>query len=157
MLRLYHLLQLHRLESVFSQPLKATYDCLDTEGDEKTFLFYYILANETAFDYKADNRADVIVAAHLQEENALTVERDEGHIRIDYPLIVPAKQRVKFAIHLAYRYRGKETLNADASLEERKNYYKALADYVSKELDNLDGFLLFDKANRCQINFPKGW
>lgn len=32
-----------------------------------------------------------------------------------------------------------------------------LAAYVNKELTNLGGFVLFDKENHYQIDFPKGW
>jgi hypothetical protein len=42
-------------------------------------------------------------------------------------------------------------------LEEQGNFRKALAGYVSKEMGNVDGFVVFDETNRYQINFPKGW
>jgi len=32
-----------------------------------------------------------------------------------------------------------------------------LSTFVNKELPNLEGFVLFDRKNRVQINLPKGW
>jgi hypothetical protein len=138
--------------------LKATYDYIDTEGDKRTIVFYYTLENKTDADYKVESGVNATIALHLQRQDSLSVERDESYVKIDYPLFVPAKQRSRFAIHLlAYPYQGKEVLKADASLEERRSFRKALAGYVSKDMGNLDGFVLLDEANRYQINFPKGW
>jgi hypothetical protein len=137
--------------------IKATYDHIDTEGDKRMIVFYYILENVTATDYKVENGSNTVVAARLKRQNSLSVVRDEGWGKIDYPLFVPAKQRVLVAIHLAYPFYGKEEPNTDASFEDRRDYRIAVAGYVSKKMTNLDGFVLFDKANRYQINFPKGW
>jgi hypothetical protein len=142
-----------------SAAIKATYDSIDTEGDKRTFVFDYTLENETDADYKVNSDALVTVAGRLQTQKSLSMlGGHEGVVKIDYPIFVPARQRVRFAIHLlAYPYKGELKLNSDASREERRNYYKALEGYVRKELANLDGFVLFDEVNRYQINFPKGW
>jgi hypothetical protein len=41
--------------------------------------------------------------------------------------------------------------------EEKKQFRDELRKYVSGELPNLDGFVLFDERNRYQIDFPGGW
>jgi hypothetical protein len=75
---------------------------------------------------------------------------------ISYPIFVPAKKRVRFAIHLTpYGYPGKEKENPD--LAERRRYRHAIEKYLAEELTNLDGFDLLDESNRYEINFPSGW
>jgi len=78
-------------------------------------------------------------------------------LEINYPIFIPAKQRGRYSISLpSYRYPGGK-LKDDASKEERQAYGKAISAYVNEKFGNLNGFVLFDEANRYQINFPKGW
>lgn len=40
---------------------------------------------------------------------------------------------------------------------QRKQIYRAVAEYVSDELSNLDGFTIFDESHRYEISLPPGW
>ena len=40
---------------------------------------------------------------------------------------------------------------------DKSEYRKALELYIREKYVNLDGFVLFDQANRYQIDFPSGW
>jgi hypothetical protein len=135
--------------------IKADYDRADTEGDNNTIVVYYTLENTTDFDYRVDDSHDITMNGKLEKQHSLSPFSVSGFSKIDYPILVPAKKRVRFAVHIEYRYPEKEKRHAD--LEERKKYREAVEKYVSDELSNLDGFDLLDETNRYEIIFPAGW
>jgi len=133
--------------------IKAEYDRAGTEGDKNTIAFYYTLENTTDFDYRVEDGQNILMSGKLEEEK--TLSRDSDFVRIDYPIIVPAKKRVYFAVHIGYPYPEKE--KEHANLEERRTYRAGIEKFVSDELGNLDGFDLLDETNRYEILFPGGW
>jgi len=135
--------------------ITATYDSVDTEGEKNYFVFYYTLQNNTDFDYNFSDLTNITVMAKLKKQNSLSGQKKDEFLKPDYPILIPAKQRIRFALHLGYPY--DKTLKKDASKEEREKYRKDMEAYANKEFSNLDGFVLFDELNRYQIEFPKGW
>ncbi len=133
--------------------IKADYDSTNTEGDKNTVVFYYTLENTTDFDYRIEDAQSVLMSATLMKQKNFSPFGENE--RIDYPIFVPAKKRVRFRIHLGYPCPVKEKENAD--LEERRKHRKAVEKYVADELTNLDGFDFLDEANRYEIVFPAGW
>jgi len=121
--------------------------------DNNDIVIYYTLENTTAFDYRVEDGHDVTMSATLQKEKSLS--RFSQQEKIDYPIFVPAKKRVRFAVHLPYPYPVKEKNND--TLEERRKYTAAVEKYVVNEMGNLDGFDLLDETNRYEIIFPGGW
>ncbi len=93
------------------------------------------------------------MSAKLQKQNNLSPFHEDG--KIDYPILVPAKKRVRFRVHIEYPYPEKEEENVNA--EERKRYREAIEKYITDELSNLDGFDMLDETNRYEIIFPAGW
>jgi hypothetical protein len=75
--------------------------------------------------------------------------------RIDYPMYVPAKKRIRFAVHLDYPYPIKNI--AKPNSEDGKKYRQNVEKYIAEELANLDGFDFLDEANRYEVVFPNGW
>src|SRR5258708_39019386 len=75
--------------------------------------------------------------------------------KIDYPVFVPAKKRVRFAIHLGYPY--PEKMKANPAPGDGKKYRESVEKYTMDELNNLDGFDLLDETNRYKIIFPTAW
>ena len=140
--------------------ITATFDRIDTEGQNNTLLFAYTLENNTLFDYKVTGQSSVIMTAKLNRQRSLSLDRNDHFITVDYPIFIPSGQRTQFLIHLGYpyRYEGiRERPIANASSEERKKYREAVAAFVNEQMGNVDGFVLFDEINRYQITFPKGW
>jgi hypothetical protein len=136
--------------------ITATYDRVDTEGDENTIVIYYTLENKTEFDYTIEKEQGLIVLAKLQQEGSLTgTKRDDKLLQLDYPVFIPSKQRFRLAVHLKYSYDLKEKTNS--TIEERRKYRKGLEEYINNEMSNLDGFVLFDEQKRFEITLPKGW
>ncbi len=133
--------------------IRADYDYAYTEGDKNSIVFYYTLENMTNFDYRVADGHGILMSAKLQRQNNLSPFGEDE--RIDYPIFVPAKKRVRFPIHITYTYPVKEKQGANT--EERKKYREAVEKYIADEFGNLDGFDLLDETNRYEIIFPGGW
>jgi hypothetical protein len=136
-----------------STSIKADYDYAYTEGDGNNIVVYYTLENMSDFDYRVEDGHNMTIGAKLKKESSLSPFNETG--KIDYPIFVPAKKRVRFPIHLSYPYPVKE--NPKADVDERKKYRQAVEKYLSDELGNLDGFDLLDETSRYEIIFPNGW
>ena len=132
----------------------ALYESLDTEGDENTYRFVYTLENTTDTDYRVENDSNIHLAAFLKRSQALSFS-DSKDLRIDYPIYVPAKSRVRFTVHLGYPYPIKP--NPGAGDDEQHDFNTKVAQYVTKELGNVDGFTLLDENSRYKIVMPNGW
>lgn len=136
-----------------TRAIRAEYDYASTEGDNNNIVIYYTLENTTSFDYRVEDGHDVTMNATLERENSLSPFSDFE--KIDYPIFIPAKKRVRFGIHIKYPYSIRQKV--DANVEERRKYREALEKYMADEMYNLDGFDLLDHTNRYEILFPAGW
>ncbi len=141
--------------------LIATFEKIDTDLGPPSengvrpnqFVFYYTLENTTDLDYRLPPRDQLELSAKLASENSLTT--DETISLDEQPVFLPARQRIRFTIHLRHPFT--DDFGPEHTIEERRNRRKAIAAHVSAELSNLDGFVIFDPQSRYQINFPNGW
>jgi hypothetical protein len=102
-----------------------------------------------------DDVAKITLLVKLERQKSLSGGKNDSFLKGDFPLFLPAKQRLRFGIHLGYPYEKKGKDNP--SREEQVQYRKEVASYVKNELSNVDGFVLFDEAKRYQVDFPPGW
>jgi len=137
--------------------LKATFVGIWTEGEKRTISFSYVLENRTDVDYEVQSGESIVLGFHLLQENGLSLVHDENVLRVNWPLFVPAKQRVLFNIYSGFSFVGQEEPRADATADEERNYRKAVGDFFTRKDGNWNGFVILDKINRYQIDFPKGW
>jgi hypothetical protein len=136
----------------------ATYDSIDTEGQSgrwegqppNRLVFYYTLQNNTDSDYQFSDLTNIVVMAKLKRQKSLSGQKGDKFLQPDSPVLIPAKQRIRFALHVGYPYEYDKSLKAGASKKD-------IEAYVNEKFSNLDGFALFDENNRYQIDFPKGW
>lgn len=135
--------------------ITAIYDSIGTEGSQNYLVFYYTLQNNTAFDYELSDLSNVILMADLKKQDSFAGQKNNKILQPNYPVMIPAKQRLRFAVHLRYPY--DKSLNEDASADDRKKYRKELEAYVNKHISSLNGFVLFDENHGYQIELPKGW
>jgi hypothetical protein len=91
----------------------------------------------------------------LEKQKSLSGEKGDPFLKFDFPLLLPAKQRLRFAIHLKWPYDKK--IKAETTKDEREKYRKELSAFLKEQAPNLDGFAIFDELNRYQIDFPRGW
>ena len=148
--------------------IKTTFNYVETEGEHNQLIFHYTLENTTNFDYRIEDESNVVIMKKLEKQKSLSL--DAGTLRGDFPVFVPARQRLQFAIHTQMHYTPNqvitvpleeleetEILKGQAKQEAENRFRKKLAAFVMEEMTSLDGFVLFDKENHYRIDFPKGW
>lgn len=134
--------------------ITASYESLDTEGDANTFRFVYTLQNNTDADYRIETDSGVHLAAFLKRSQALSFS-DTQNLHTDFPIYIPTKSRVRLQIHLNYPYPIKP--NYQASDDEQHDFNTRVAQFVTKELGNVDGFVLLDENSKDKIVMSNGW
>ncbi len=134
----------------------AKYDYVSTEPSDNTFVFYYVLQNNTAEDYRleSDDRESMVLMSLLENEKSLASDGSDL-LTIDLPLFIPANQRLRVEIHVKYPF--DEALPEGATDEQREAYQARLRSFLNDRMGNLTGFSLYDQRKRYQILFPKGW
>ena len=90
----------------------------------------------------------------MKWSQALSFSKSE-YLHADYPIYIPAKSRVRFQVHLGYPYPIKPDYNASDDVQH--DFNTKVAQYVTRELGNVDGFTLLDDDNRYKILMPNGW
>lgn len=140
-----------------SQAIVAKFDYPDAEGKvgSKTLVLYYTLENTTDFDYRMPKKDQLEINGRLRRENSLSAS--SGAISIDDDEnFFPARQRRRFAIHLGYPIEVE--LGSEAKTkEDHHREWQIIADFMKKDLPNLNGFVIYDQSQRYQIDFPNGW
>jgi hypothetical protein len=137
-----------------SHAVTATFDQVDTAGDNRHLRFLYALENHTDTDYKTPTPI-LKVSAVVDEQGKLTAA---GQVKFEEDdIFIPAKQRLLVHLEMPdYRYPGTGVLANDTP-EDRKKYRDAVRKYVKDDLPRLYGFAAFDEISRYRINFPSGW
>lgn len=173
---LWFMLRPKPLKAWNTQALKASLDSIDTEGERDNLVFEYMVENTTSSDYRVSSAGELSVAARLTAQKGLTMDREQKGLRLDYPIFIPAGQRVRLTVHLmeySYssenvidkairgtaegpweKYRVPPAAGADTTTQKHREEVKA---YVAEELKNLDGFVIFDESHRYEIELPRDW
>ncbi len=136
------------------QAITAEYELLSTRGGENHIVFIYTLQNNTDEDFRLDSDIGINLTPRLQEEREFA-QFSQTYFTLEYPVFVPAHNRVRQFIESKFKYPIQE--KEDATKEDRKQYRKALAKHVIDKWSNLDGFVVFDTVHRYEIDFPTGW
>jgi hypothetical protein len=134
--------------------ITAEYDFVRPSGDKNYLTFHYILQNNSDSDYRLDSDAGIEISGRLKQERGLSTFGDH-YVTAEYPVFVPANNRVWLSLTIPYPYPEKE--KDKPTDDERKQFTANVAKYVTDEMGNLDGFVLFDTLNRYEIDFPNGW
>jgi hypothetical protein len=132
------------------QAVTAEYDYASTDDDNKIF-FYYTVQNNTESDYRLDSDVQVELSARLKQEKAL--DSSGKIVTLDYPVFIPPKGRVRLKVKIPYTYPDHDKESTDDELHEHN---RKVAQFLAKEATNLDGFVLYDTANKYEIDFPSG-
>jgi hypothetical protein len=129
--------------------IKATYVGSQLRQIDKALagLFLsYDLANNTDRDYRLANTPGVVIMSRLKSGHSLS---QEELIRLSYPAFLPANRRVRIAIEISHPFAWPAP--GDPALESK------LKDFVKQRLAKVEGFVLFDEVNRCQVELPSAW
>jgi hypothetical protein len=136
------------------QAITAEYDYARPSGEKDYLTFHYILQNNTDFDYRVDSSSEIQITGRLKQEKGYSAFSNQ-YVTTEYPVFVPAKNRVWVSLSIPYPYPVKE--KEKPTDDERKEFTTAVAKYIADKISNLDGFVWFDTRNRYQIDFPGGW
>jgi len=135
--------------------ITGEFESVDTEGNGRTFLFYFTLANHTGSDYSLESSSDAPLYSKIQDSKSLmTVKHDEGEL--EFPIFIPQHGRTRIILHLlSYGYPWKNVNPADDA--NKKQHRLEVARYLNDEMTNLNGFEIFDHVNHYEIVLPPGW
>jgi hypothetical protein len=134
--------------------ITAKYESVDVTGEDKHIYFVYNLNNHTDTDFRLENNSQVHLGASLKRSSSISFS-DSDFLTADYPIYVPAKHNVRVKLTIKYPY----TVPYDdkSSDDVKHDWETKLAIYLTKEISNLNGFVLMDENTRYQINLPNGW
>src|SRR5215469_14405544 len=80
----------------------------------------------------------------------------EDDFQLGLPLYIPAHKKTRIDLVMK-AYTVDATYPENASQQEKDQYYKTVADYVTNKMSNLNGFVIYDESSRTEIDLPNGW
>ena len=107
------------------------------------FEFWYALENTTSQDLTLTSGSEVDIKGKLTSG---ILSACGNCINVSYPVFIPAHHSIQIPIELTYAYPT-----------DRKRQEKEIEQYLTKEMSGLDGFVMFDKEHRYEIELPAGW
>ncbi|PYU26899.1 MAG: hypothetical protein DMG32_08990 [Acidobacteria bacterium] len=113
-----------------------------------TLVLAYALQNHTDVDYPLAGGSGVFLMSRLKPNGALS---SQEQIQLSYPTFLPARQKARVALEIRHLFGG--PAKNDPLFPDRQDKLKALF----KRLADVQSFVLFDQANRLQIEFPGAW
>jgi hypothetical protein len=114
-------------------------------GNAALYLAYEV-QNHTDSDYRLADGPQALVMTRLRADSSLSSQQQ---VRLSYPTFLPARQRARVALEILTPF-GWPADN-DAAFQDK------LRDFVNQRLADAQSFVLFDQADRFQIEFPSGW
>jgi N-acetylmuramoyl-L-alanine amidase len=117
----------------------------ETKPGDATLFLAYALQNHSDVDYALADGPGVVLMSRLKPDGVLS---SQEQIQLSYPTLVPARQRVRMALEIAHLL-GSPAPN-DGLFEDK---LKELLTW----LRGVQSFVLFDRANRFQLEFPGAW
>lgn len=128
-----------------------------------TLVIYYTLENTTDIDYHMPASEQLEVDGRFKADKSLTVplnsERDgTSFLKLDSgQVFIPAKQRKRLAVHINNWVVPKNFGPDPKTSEESNKRRKMIENYIKNEFYYFESFVVFDSANRYQINLADGW
>ncbi len=137
-----------------SSAIRATYYRTAHYGDKLDF--EYVLENTTRDDLFLSDRSQFDVAIRVADTDSL---RGFGskQTTLQLPAYIPAKHRTTIVIETPEYQVGAIYPGADATKQDKDRFYASVAKEVSEKLSNWNGFVIFIKNPRYEIDLPNGW
>lgn len=109
-------------------------------------VFVYDLENATDTDYRLARGPNIVIMSRLRSGGTLS---GDEQIALDSAAFVPARNRTRIALEVnhAFNWPGQKTAYAERMFDQ----------LVMGDVSQLAGFVLFDQANRYEIDFPAAW
>ncbi len=131
-----------------NKAIKATFTDLSmvTDADKFYFDFRYSLENTTEKDYTvpADAKLMLRVAKDMSFRDIPEMTWEQGSF-------IPSRQKVNIKVRLPFPL-------SDFNISQKKlDDLKEMTQFADRRLAEMDGFALFDSADRYRVDFPNGW
>jgi hypothetical protein len=114
-------------------------------GDAALFLAYE-LQNNTNKDYRLADGPGYVIMSRVKPDGSLSSQEP---VQLSYATFLPAHQRARLALEIQRPFRWPADNDAQFS--------KEIEEFLTQKLSEVDGFVLFDQADRCEIDLPSGW
>ena len=115
----------------------------ELDSAHAAIVFSYDLDNNTDRDYRLASGPNVVIMSRLRSDGSLVANEQAS---LTSTAFVPARNRTRIALALTRPFPW--PTQRDAAAEE------AFRQLVTGEVDGLSAFVLFDQANRYQIELP---
>jgi hypothetical protein len=106
----------------------------------------YEVQNHTDSDYQLADGPRTLVMGRLRADGSLS---SQEQVRLSYPTFLPARQRARVALEIPSSFSW--PAGNDPAFQDK------LRDLVNQKLAEVQAFVLFDQADRFEIEFPSGW
>jgi hypothetical protein len=127
-----------------STALRASFDHVEVEPTH-SLVFWYAVENKTGADYEVLQTSEASLVVKFT--NRHWPAPDHRFIQLASRIFVPARTTVLVPIHFG---------QLDRRAVEEAGGVNSLT-LVSRSYPSLDGFALYDRKNRCRIDFPRSW
>jgi hypothetical protein len=114
-------------------------------GNAALFLAFEV-QNHTDSDYQLADGPGALVMSRLKADGSLSSQQQ---VRLSYATFLPARQRARVALEIASPFGWPS--DSDSAYQDK------LRDFVNQKLVDVQAFVLFDQADRFEIEFPGGW
>jgi len=111
-----------------------------------SLIISYDLANDTDTDYRLADGPGVLILCRLRADKSLSQEQP---VRLSYPVFLPAKQHARIAVEINEPFAW--------PTEKDPAYGDKVRDFIKRRLENIGEFVVFDEANRRQLELPGAW
>jgi N-acetylmuramoyl-L-alanine amidase len=118
----------------------------EVEPGNATLFLEYELENHTDFDYRLADGPGLLLMTRLKPDGDL---RSQNQIHLSYPTFLPARQRARVALEIANP--------SGWPVENDRLFQDKLKELFNRRLTDVQAFVLFDQADRLQIELPSGW
>jgi hypothetical protein len=132
-----------------SSAITATYvgaQLRELDSGNATVYLAYEVQNHTDSDYQLADGPRALVMSRLRADGSLS---SQERVRLSYPTFLPARQRARIALEIPSAFNW--PADTDPTFQDR------LRDLVNQKLAEVQCFVLFDQADRFEIEFPNGW
>ena len=118
----------------------------ELDSGNATVYLAYEVQNHTDSDYQLADGPRALVMSRLRTDGSLS---SQEQVRLSYPTFLPARQRARVALEIPSSFSW--PADNDPAFQDK------LRDLVNQKLTEVQAFVLFDQADRFEIEFPSGW
>lgn len=118
----------------------------EIDAGNATLFLAYELQNHTNSDYRVSDGPGLFFMSRVKPDGSLS---SQEQIHLSYATFLPARQRARIALEIAHPFGW--PAQSDPQFQDK------LKEFFNQRLADVQGFVMFDQADRFQIEFPAGW